>query len=67
VLDDLVPSAACWILHAGFKSKNNDVGYPEQGFDIGEDLAFGALGIYTVDQEDLTGKDGSSGRGGLRL
>lgn len=34
-LEYLVPSAACWILFAGFKLKTNEVGYPESGHDDG--------------------------------
>jgi hypothetical protein len=34
-LYNLVPSAACWILYAGFKLKTNNIGYPESGYDDG--------------------------------
>ena len=32
-LDDLVPSAACWILYAGRELKNNSEDYPQYDFD----------------------------------
>lgn len=31
-LYNLVPSAVCWILYAGFKLKTNNIGYPESGY-----------------------------------
>lgn len=60
-LDNPVPPAACWILYAGFKLKTMILGIQNLVMMTARNERLGTLGIYTMDQKDLTRRDGSSG------
>lgn len=67
MLDNIVPSAACWILDAGLSWKITTWDVLSKAMTTVKNVCPGVLRFYLVDQEGLTGKDVCFGRRDLRF